>query len=127
VNEEFGIDNLYFLMEPRLDFRLIALHVTFFYHPLEYLHIKTEEERGRADINIKVFAKEMGTVRFQGGLETTLGFKVDKAEDFSLKISPFASIVSDGLRWDLKLRINPLAADHPEEIFEVFAGIRTAY
>jgi hypothetical protein len=69
----------------------------------------------------------MGTARFQGGLETTLGLKVDNAGDFSLKISPFASIFSDGLRWDLKIRINPLATDRPEEIVEVFAGIRTAY
>jgi hypothetical protein len=127
VSEDFGIDNLYFLMEPRLDFGLMALHLTFFYHPLEYLHIKTEEERGKADINIKVFAREFGTVRFQGGLETSLGLKVERAEDFSLKISPFASLISDGLRWDFKIRINPLAADHPEELFEVFAGIRTAY
>jgi hypothetical protein len=127
MDEDFSIDNLYFLMEPRLDFGLIALHITFFYHPLEYLHIKTEEERGKADINIKVLAKELGAVRFQGGLETTLGLKVDTAEDFSLKISPFASLISDGLRWDIKIRINPLAANRPEELFEVFAGIRTAY
>jgi hypothetical protein len=127
LSENFGIDNLYFLMEPRIDFGLIALHLTFFYHPLEYLHIKTEEERGKADINIKVFAREFGAVRFQGGLETTLGLKVDRAEDFSLKISPFASLISDGLRWDFKLRFNPLAANRPEELIEVFAGIRTAY
>ena len=127
VDEDFSIDNLYFLMEPRLDFGLIALHVTFFYHPLEYLHIKAPGERGKADINIKVFARELGAAQFQGGLETTLGLTVDKAEDFSLKLSPLVSLVSGGLRWDFKIRINPLAAEHPEEMVEVFAGIRTAY
>ncbi|MDR1099046.1 MAG: hypothetical protein LBL28_01050 [Treponema sp.] len=127
VDEEFSIDNWYFLIEPRLDFGLVAFHISFFYHPLEYLHIRTPEERGKADINIKLFVGDLGESRFQGGLETTMGVKADKPEEFSLKISPFASLASDGLRWDLKFRINPLAADHPEEILEVFVGIRTAY
>ncbi|MDR2257534.1 MAG: hypothetical protein LBE14_00135 [Treponema sp.] len=125
--EEFSIDNLYFLMEPRLSFGLFAVHVNFFYHPLEYLHIKTEEERGKADINIKFLMGNMERFRLQGGLETTVGLKADGAEDFSFKISPFISLLSEGLRWDLKLRFNPLTSERPEEITEIFVGIRTAY
>jgi hypothetical protein len=127
MDEDFSIDNIYFLMEPRINFGLLSLHVSFFYHPLEYLQVIAEGERGKADINIKFFAGDLGATRFQGGLETTLGIKVDRQEDLSVKISPFVSLVSDGLRWDLKLRVNPLAADKPEEIVEVFAGIRTSY
>ncbi|MDR1240107.1 MAG: hypothetical protein LBK27_08325 [Treponema sp.] len=127
MHEDFSVDNWYFLLEPRIDFGLLALHLNFFYHPLQYLHIETEDERGKADVNIKLFIGDLGESRFQGGLETTLGVKVDKQEDFSLKISPFASLVSGGLRWDFKLRINPLASDSPEKFLEVFAGIRTAY
>jgi hypothetical protein len=56
-----------------------------------------------------------------------VGIKVDTLKDFSLKISPFMSMVSNGLRWDLKIRLNPLASDNPEEIVEIFAGIRAAY
>jgi hypothetical protein len=125
--EEFSIDHLYFLMEPRLSFGLFAVHVNFFYHPLEYLHIKTEEERGKADINIKFLIGDMERFRVRGGLETTWGLKDGSAEDFSCKISPFVSLLSDGLRWDLKLRLNPLAWEAPEEIAEIFMGIRTAY
>jgi hypothetical protein len=125
--EEFSIDNMYFLMEPRLSFGLFAVHVNFFYHPLEYLHIKTEEERGKADINIKFLLGNMEEFRLRGGLETTLGLKADKAEDFSCKISPFVSLLSDGLRWDLKLRFNPLSWENPEEVTEIFVGVRTAY
>jgi hypothetical protein len=125
--EEFSIDHLYFLMEPRLSFGLYAVHVNFFYHPLEYLHIKTEEERGKADINIKFLMGDMEQFRVQGGLETTLGLKAGTSEDFSCKISPFVSLLSDGLRWDLKLRLNLLAGETPEEIAEIFMGIRTAY
>jgi hypothetical protein len=125
--EEFSIDNMYFLMEPRLSFGFFGIHLNFFYHPLEYLHIKTEEERGKADINIKFLFGNMEQFRLQGGLETTLGLKIDEAEDFSFKLSPFISLLSDGLRWDFKVRIDPRAWEKPEEIFDVFVGIRTAY
>jgi hypothetical protein len=127
VRDKPSVDDWYFLLEPRMDFGILALHVNFFYHPLRYLHIKTEDERGKADINIKLFAGELEKSGIQGGLETTMGIKVDSLKDFSLKISPFMSMISNSLRWDFKIRLNPLASDHPEEIVEVFAGIRTAY
>jgi hypothetical protein len=125
--DEISIDNMYFLLEPRLTFGFTAVHVGFFYHPLEYLHIKTEDERGRADINIKFLVGDPLIFPVQGGLETTLGLKVYDQEDFSFKISPFVSFISQGLQWDVKLRVNPLAWEKPEEIFEIFMGIRTAY
>ncbi|MDR0878400.1 MAG: hypothetical protein LBN21_10125 [Treponema sp.] len=126
-DDNFSIDNLYFLMEPRLNFGLLALHVTFFYHPVEYLHVKTEEERGKADINIKLLVGNAGEFGIEGGLEATVGLKIYEQEDFSFKLSPFIAFVSDGLRWDVKLRINPLLWETPEELFEIFAGVRTAY
>jgi hypothetical protein len=125
--EDFSIDNMYFLMEPRLKFGIFALHINFFYHPLEYLHIRTEEERGKADINIKFLFGNMEQFRMQGGMETTLGLKTDKSNDFSFKLSPFISLLSDGLRWDFKIRADPLAWEKPEEIVEIFVGVRTAY
>jgi hypothetical protein len=127
LHEEISVDNWYFLIEPRIDFGPLALHISFFYHPLQYLHIITEEERGKADVNVKLFAGDLGESNVQGGLETTLGIKVYGQSNISLKISPFVSLISAGLRWDFKIRINPLAIQNPEEIIEVFAGIRTAY
>jgi hypothetical protein len=126
-DNDFSIDNLYFLMEPRIKFGLLALHVTFFYHPVEYIHIKTEEERGKADINIKLLAGNAGFSGIEGGIEATMGLKVYAQEDLSFKISPFAAFAGNGLRWDIKLRVSPLLLNKPEEMFEVFAGVQTAY
>jgi hypothetical protein len=125
--EDFSIDNIYFLMEPRISFGLFAFHVTFFYHPLQYLHIITEEERGKADINFKLLLGNMETAGIEGGFETTLGLKVNGMEDFSCLLSPFVSFIGDGLRWDLKVRVNPAAYEDISEMFEMFIGIRTAY
>ncbi|MDR1566672.1 MAG: hypothetical protein LBS48_05240 [Treponema sp.] len=123
---DFGIDNLFFLMEPRLRFGSAGLNVTFFYHPVEYLHIKTPDERGRGDINVRFFKTKPGS-DFTAGLETTMGLKINDMEDFTLWISPFVSFVSSGLLWDAKIRVNPLDRESPAEMFELFFGIRTAF
>jgi hypothetical protein len=127
AGDDFKIDNFYFLIEPRLDFGLLATHITFFYHPLLYLQKENESERGRADINMKVFAGDLGESGFEGGLEVTTGLKVGEMEDFSIHASPFASFIASGLRWDIKLRLNLRAFDKPGELVELFMGIRTAY
>jgi hypothetical protein len=126
-DDSFSIDNLYFLMEPRITFGHLALHVTFFYHPVEYLHVKADEERGKADINIKLLAGNAERSGIEGGFEVTTGLKVYGNEDLIFKLSPFVAFVSNGLRWDIKLRVNPLLWEHPEELFEIFAGIKTVY
>jgi hypothetical protein len=124
--DDFSIDNFYFLMEPRLLFENFGFYVTFFYHPLEYMHIKTPEERGKADINVKFLSGNINT-GFTWGLETTFGLKIDGKEDFSVWVSPFAGFLASGLRWDTKLRVNVLEWQTPSEMFELFIGVRTAF
>jgi hypothetical protein len=84
TDTDISIDNLYFLMEPRLKFKLLSLYVTFFYHPFEYLHIKTPEERGKADINVKLFMGDIASSRFEGGIEATIGLNINGFQDFAL-------------------------------------------
>jgi hypothetical protein len=128
INTGMSIDNLYFLIEPRLKFKLLSLYVTFFYHPFEYLHIKTPEERGKADINVKLFMGDITSSRFEGGIETTMGLNIKGLQDFAIYTGPFINLVSDGLRWDVKLRVNPLELSaNIERAFDFFIGVRTAY
>ncbi|MDR2020283.1 MAG: hypothetical protein LBQ14_05890 [Treponema sp.] len=127
AGEGSNVDKFYFLIEPRIDFGLMALNVTFFYHPLRYLQIETPEERGKADINIKLLFGDALENKVEGGLESTLALKVDQGEDLSAFISPFISFVSDGLRWDAKLRVDPASYDKPHEMFEFFMGVRAAF
>jgi hypothetical protein len=125
--EAFGIDNFYFLMEPRIRFGIMGLGLTFFYHPLRYLQVETPDERGRADINLKFSAGDLSSAGVAGGLETTMQLKNDDGVDFSFFISPFIGFITSGLRWDAKIRVNPLAFDHPGEMLEVFIGIQSAF
>ena len=126
TGETFNIDNLFFLIEPRLHFGNFGLFVTFFYHPVVYLHIITPQEKGKADINVK-FQFGKPDSGFAGGFETGGELKIDGMEDFLFRVSPFVSFISGGLRWDAKLRILPLEYEVPESMFEIFIGIRTAF
>ena len=126
VGEKFSIDNLFFLFEPRLQLGFFALHLTFFYRPIEYIHVITPSEKGRANINIK-FLFGNAKSGFCGGIETGGELKIDGSEDFVLHITPMMSAYSDGLRWDAKIRIKPLEFDTPKEMIEFFIGVRTAF
>jgi hypothetical protein len=120
------IDHFFFLMEPRLRFAASGFILTFFYHPVEYLHITTDDERGKADINAKFYLGKPDAT-FKAGLESTFGMKVTKMSDVSLWVSPFASFSSGGLLWDTKIRFNVLDTDPPAEMFEFFFGVRTSF
>ncbi|MDR1419398.1 MAG: hypothetical protein LBI86_03405 [Treponema sp.] len=124
---EFGADHLFFLIEPRLRFGIMAFHMTFFYHPLVYQGVRTNDERGRADINFKIIAGDPVATGIQGGIENTIGVKLDDYDALTVRLSPFVSFISGGLQWNVKLRVNVMDHSTPYRMFEVFAGIRTAY
>jgi hypothetical protein len=128
IGSNFGIDNLFFLMEPRLRFGWGGINLTFFYHPVEYLHISIPSERGLADINLKTF---FGDVEKKGplesGIEATARLVLYKMSDFSLWLSPFVTFRSENLLWDTKLKLNLMGFSKPAEMFEIFIGVRTAF
>ena len=127
MGEKFSIDNLYFLIEPRLSLGLFLMDVTFFYHPVVYNHVITPDERGKANLNLKFLLgkRESGIA---GGIEFGTFLKINGiAEDFGFTISPLVYFISGGLRWDAKIRVNPLEFETPENIIDFFIGCRTAY
>ena len=126
LGNQLNIDNFFFLMEPRIYFGSFGLFFTFFYHPVIYLDKTNDLERGKADLNTKFFFQKPNS-EFTAGLESTMGMKIDRMEDFSLFITPFAGFISGGLRWEAKLRINILEMNPPLEMFELFFGVRTSF
>jgi hypothetical protein len=114
-------------MEPRLRIGKARLYVTFFYHPVYYQNIEETDEQGSADINTKLFFGDIAKSLFEWGLESTIRLQIKNREDLNMWVSPFVSVVTSGLQWDLKIRINPLYFTKGGNIAEAFIGIRTAY
>lgn len=127
ADEAFNVDKLYFLFEPRLSFGPAALHVTLFYHPLYYLNQKNPEEQGATDVNVKLLIGDLFKGGVEGGIETTMGIRTKAEDTFAVRVSPFLGIATDGVRWDFKVRIDPMAYGKPIGMFETYIGVRTAY
>jgi hypothetical protein len=92
-----------------------------------YQNIETPDEKGKADINLKFFFGDINENAFEWGLESTMQFNIKNGEDLNMWVSPFVSVVTSGLRWDFKVRVNPLYFAGGGNIAEAFIGIRTAY
>jgi len=126
TGESLSVDNMYFLVEPRLRLKYFAIFVTFFYHPVEYLHILEPKEQGKADLNVKLMIGN-AEAGFTAGLEATTELGIGEEDDFNFMISPFGSFTSGGLLWEAKLRLVPYKLTNPKEMMEFFIGVRTAY
>ncbi|MFQ3547461.1 MAG: hypothetical protein SNJ56_03915 [Termitinemataceae bacterium] len=124
----FTVDNFYFLFEPRLSVGWFALHFTLFSHPLRYLQLINLDEKGATDINIKLLVGDLHTNRLQAGIENTLYLRsLSSGNTMDWRVSPFFSVITEGIRWDWKIRIAPLQYTTPLEMADIFIGIRTAY
>ncbi|HON13474.1 MAG TPA: hypothetical protein PK897_05070 [Treponema sp.] len=125
---DLKVDNLYFLFEPRLAIGIFALHITLFYHPVRYLQLLNPEERGATDINAKLLIGDILKYRLQGGLESTVNLRSGASVNtLDLRVSPFVSVITEGIRWDFKIRIDPFKYTKPLEMADTFIGVRTAY
>ncbi len=125
--ESLGIDNFYFLFEPRIKMGFGTVLLTLFYHPRYYMQKTYDSERGAADVNINLLFGELSRDAMQGGVETSIAFRSTQAmEQLGLKVSPYFSFVSSGIRWDLKLNLNVLPWDL-NRLITAFVGIRTEF
>jgi hypothetical protein len=127
--ETFGIDNLFFLFEPRVDFGFTSVIMTLFYHPAWYLQRATNE-RGVSDINFKFLIGDLQKTSTEGGIETTIGIHGDENsadEPFRISVGPFFAMLTEVVRWDLKIKIDPLSYTVPMEMTTVYLGVRTAF
>jgi hypothetical protein len=126
ADDGFTIDNLLFLMEPRINFGLVNVAMTFFYHPMEYLQILTPQEQGTVDINLQVMLGNVNETALEGGLDITTTLQNQGSMEVGLHLSPFFGFVTSGLHWNTRIRINPLVKERPSGMFEIFLGIKTA-
>jgi len=125
----FGIDNLYFLFEPRVDFGFTSIIMTLFYHPGWYLQRETNE-RGVSDVNLKFLIGDLRKTSIEGGFETTIGIRGEAQntdQPFRFSLGPFFAMVTEGVRWDVKLKVSPIGVTAPLEMFAMFLGVRTAF
>jgi hypothetical protein len=131
----FGLDNLYFLFEPRINFGAGQAAITVFYHPSFYLQhdYRDQGEKGALDA---AFNLRFGTISVggaQGGVQTLLAFRpltldANVTPPLAIDLAPYYSIIAGGVRWDFKLdlRLFPFPSAW-YGMFRPFIGLKTSY
>ena len=132
--ESFGMDMLFFMFEPRVDFGAGTLTLSLFFHPAWYLQKETEES-GALDMRVDFSLGKLAVSGLQAGVETLIQFTPSDPDDSSatpglvMEIAPYFNSIRDGVRWDLKLGIRalPFPEDEWYGVFRPSIGITTAF
>ncbi len=124
--DTFGIDLFYFLFEPRLSFGIFGVNLSFFWHP-SYYHNTLTNEDGSIDLLVDLAVGDIEVFPVTGGLSSQLKYNAMSASDqFSTTVSPYMSIATSGVLWDLKLDVNILPFNI-DTMFEGYIGVRAEF
>ena len=125
--DEFNINTLYFLFEPRIHFDLVSVILTLFWHPGYYLMDATGEE-GSADIHFNLQFGDPLESPLSGGLETnfTLVTETSSGQEFEITTTPYLSVVTSGVVWNFMVNLT-LVPYTLEELVEGVIGIKAEF
>ncbi|MBI9108336.1 MAG: hypothetical protein JEZ04_16435 [Spirochaetales bacterium] len=126
VIDPFGINLFYFLFEPRLNFGIFGINLSFFWHPSYYHNIATNEG-GAIDLLLDFQVGDYEEFPVTGGLSTKLAYNAALTTDqFKTIVSPYIGVVTSGVLWNLKLNITVLPFDL-STMFEGYIGIKAEF
>jgi hypothetical protein len=125
ITEIFTMDLFYFLFEPRVHLGNFTIIPTLFWHPKHYLQRETGET-GSVDINLNFLIGDPMVSTFTGGVETSIGFYTEMANQFRTVISPHVSVMTAGVIWNIKVNLQVVPFDMTD-LIEVFLGINAEF
>lgn len=124
----FSLSNMYFLFEPRLQFGIVNLIISLFFHPAYYLQQSTGKD-GALDLRINALFGNISVNNMQGGLDSKLSYDPNLASsNIQFELAPYYQLVSSGVRWDFRLTTRLLP--FPGQWYQIFAptiGITTSF
>ncbi len=124
--EQFSIDNLFFLFEPRFSFDPFSFAFTVFCHPAYYRE-KATGEGGALDFCLNAKYGSLATTGYQVGLSSLAEVRQLEAVPLTIDIAPYISIISWGLEWNIKLDCFVFPWGELYEVFSPYIGIRTSF
>lgn len=122
---DFGLDDLFFLFEPRVNLGTVGLALTFFWHPGIYDQIENPE-RGTIDTNLNVRIGNPFEDGVSGGLESRVSIRPESAEQFLVTTGPYLRLNSGTVSWDIRAVFRPVPFDLTE-LVEGYVGVRTRF
>ncbi|MCF6334928.1 MAG: hypothetical protein L3J12_04240 [Spirochaetales bacterium] len=115
----FDINRLFFLFEPRIKLNNMTIILTLFLHPGFYLQYPTADA-GSSDVHINFLIGDPLQSTFYGGLEGGATYSSSGGSNqFGVVISPYLSVITSGVIWNLMLNTQLL----PYSLNEMFEGV----
>lgn len=124
-DESIGVEDFFFLFEPRVRIGVLRSAITFFWRPDIYDQLPTGSG-GTVDSNIRLQIGDTSTGPLAAGIEARLTVDPEGADQLSANTTPFVQFDTGGVTWDFRSRLNVLQAGD-EDLFEAFLGVRTEY
>jgi hypothetical protein len=125
ANDTWGLNLIFMLFEARLDLGPLTVIPTVFLHPDVYLQNATSEG-GLLDFNLNFRLGDIEKSLFSGGLESNLAFKQQDLQDLQIKVSPYLSVITPGVLWQLRVSFKLFPWD-PSDLYEGFVGIEAEF
>lgn len=123
--QEIGVEDFFFLFEPRVRLGVVRSAITFFWRPAIYDQLPTNSG-GTVDSNIRLQIGDTRTGPLAAGIENRLTVDPEGADQLSANTTPFVQFDAGGVTWDFRTRLNVLQATD-ENFFEAYLGVRTEY
>ncbi len=124
--ESFGIDRLFFLFEPRINFNFYSIILTLFWHPGYYLQEPIPNSE-TSNVHLNFMIGDLSKTLVSGGLQSSVTLNSSSATDqFTVIATPYISTVVSGSTLNFMLNINlfPFSSD---SMFEGIIGIKAAF
>ncbi len=122
----FGINRLFFLFEPRINFNIFSIILTLFWHPGYYLQ-QPAVDTGSSNVHLNVMLGDLSKTPVAGGIESSITFDSSASfNQFSIVATPYLRTVVSGSILNFMLNIN-LFPFTPASMFEGVIGIKAAF
>ena len=126
ANDTFDISMFYFLFEPRLQFGLFGINLSFFWHP-KYYNNQLTNEGGFIDLLLDFEIGDFEVAPVTGGLATKLEYNAGQSTNqFVTVTSPYVNFVTSGVIWNIKADVKLLPFDLAT-MFEGYIGIKAEF
>ena len=126
--DTISIEHFFFLFEPRVHFSNASLIFTLFWHPdyyKEYL-FSPNGESGSVDMNMNLQIGKPEESITSGGIETNASYETAGDRELNVRVSPYLSLITEGVIWDMKVNAHVLPYDF-ESLIELFIGVRAEF
>lgn len=121
-----GMNDFFFLFEPRVHIGFMSAIVTMFWHP-EYYEQAATSEAGDIDIVVKLVAGNVQKNIVSGGIESAIQWLADTpTEQLRVDVGPIVSINAGGVLWDFKVNVKAVPFSLTD-FLEAYIGIRTEF